>query len=244
MSMLQRGVRVIPTLALMALIALLTAACAPGGAQSSSGSDIAPKPVILQNTAPNQLDVYVILTLGGYDRQTRGATTMTISFTSGGRPVKFVGDERVTCDGKPLTRYVGAYEVSMPTASVAGKTLTCVYTSGASSASVALAVPQAPEIMTPHDGAATPRAAKTLVTYRTPPGALQGVVATGTRSKALPSPGAMTATQATIDTSALNAGAGAISLTEDLEPQALAPTTFKSLHVRGSAMTMIDVTWL
>lgn len=255
MSKRLRGLRIVPGLA---LVALLATACAPGvthstggmdsGVRQSSagsvdGSNAGPKPIILKNTAPSQLDVYLTLTLGGYDVTSRDQTAIYFSFTSAGRPVQFVGAERVVCDGKALTRYPGEFSGTMLTASVAGKTLTCVYTSGATSTSVTLAIPHAPVIVSPHDGARIPRATATTITYQIPPGSLAGVVATGHGGKALPAPGAMTATRATIDTSALANGAGAISLREDLTLPT--PTaTFRSLHVSGYAITMVNVTWL
>ncbi len=196
----------------------------------------------MKNTAPSQLDVYLTLTIGGYDVASREQTAIYFSFTSAGRPVQFVGAERVVCDGKALTRYPGEFSGTMPTASVAGKTLTCVYTSGATSTSVTLAIPQPPVIVSPHDGARIPRATTTTITYQIPPGSLAGIVATG-HGKALPAPGAMTATRATIDTSGLANGAGIISLREDLTLPT-PTTTFKSLHVSAYAITLVNVTWL
>lgn len=229
---------------LAAIVALLLTACAGNPSQTSDLHSVAPQPVVLSSTAPAKLDVSVILTLGGYDLQSRDSTTIDFGFTSGGRPVNFVGDEQVACDGASLTRYVGAYEVVVPTASISGKTVTCVYRSGATSATVTLVIPTAPDIVSPRDGARIPRGTATVLTYQTPPGMLQAVVATGPKSKALPSAGAVSATQATIDTNLLAAGAGALTLTEDLDLQTPQSTPFRSFKLQGSAMTMIQVTWL
>ena len=108
-------------------------------------------------------------------------------------------------------------------------------------------VPQAPAFLSPENQAQVRRSVHTLITYEVQGSKLLGIVALG------PGPGAKAiarldtprSMQATIDTSAFPPGAGSIVLTQSLTPQ-LAQTgaAFESISGRGTAITMIVVTWV
>ena len=55
-----------------------------------------PPPVVLKDSSPGQLAVYVNVSLGGYDASTRDGILITVNFQHDGRQVKFVAGEHVT----------------------------------------------------------------------------------------------------------------------------------------------------
>ncbi len=223
---------------------LLVAGCTGVNSAQTTDVSVAPDPIVLRDTSPGQLALFVALNMGSYDPATRDMTTIHIGIEAQNRPVQFVADEKMACQGTPLQRFIGAFDGSFPTAAIAGKPMLCAYTSGQTSATVTFTVPAAPAILLPEDNAQLPRSAHTLVQYRLTPGTLVGVVVLGTRDKAVPQPGTQSNSQAIFDTSTFSPGSGTISLTQDLSLPDLHQMGFKSLNSRGSAITMIEVIWI
>lgn len=224
-------------------LALLVAGCTGGNSGQTTDVSIAPDPIVLKDTSPGQLALFVSISMGSYDPANRDTTTIHLGIEAQGRPVQFGADEKMTCQGTPLQRFTGAFDGTFPTAAIADNPMICTYTSGQSSATVTFTVPAAPIILSPQDHAQLPRSARTPVQYRLAPGTLVGVVALGTRDKAVPQPGTQSNSQAIFDTSTFSSGSGTISLTQDLALPELHQSGFKSLASRGSAITMIEVIW-
>lgn len=213
-----------------------------------SQADRADPPLILRDPSPGQLEAFVNVTMGGYDRTTREQTTIGLGFASNGRLVQFAGQERLTCNGTslPLNNRIAVFQVAEAlTSSLAGKTFSCTYRAGTTSATLTFTIPHAPVIRSPQDLAHVPRNVNTLISYHVQGGQLLGIVALGAGAKAiahLATPGIM---QATVDTSAFPPGNGSISLTQTLDPQATQTgVPFKSLGATGTAMTTVAVTWV
>lgn len=205
-------------------------------------------PVILRNPSPRQLEVFINVTMGGYDRTTRGTTMIGLDFQSSGRPVQFAGQERLTCNGTimPLHNRIAKFDVAeVLTSSLEGKVFSCTYSAGSATATLVFTVPSAPVIRSPQDFAQLPRRTNTLISYHAQGGKLLGIVALGPFAKALAHldiPGKM---QATVDTSAFPKGPGTISLSQALAFQVTQTgVPFKSLFAGGTAMAMVDVTWI
>jgi hypothetical protein len=225
-------------------MALIVLGC--GGRQTGLDSQVGPSPVVLKDTSPGQLAVSVALNLGGYDTSTRDKTVLDVNFQQSGRPVEFTGGESVTCTGVALKRFIGSFEVTLPTASIAGRAMTCVYTSGQQSAPLTFRVPKELVILMPREHEPIPHGPRTIVTYSGDPDNTLWVVALSPNAKAIAPPDAITATSATLDTSALQAGEGSIALTD---PTSLPLTEIQGpqFHsVGGSArrMTMVAVVWV
>lgn len=225
-------------------IGLLVSGCSTPSAQSIDRSSAIPSPIILNDTAPSQFAPFVVVSMGGYDPATRDTTTIDIGFQFKGHPVQFVGDEQVSCHDTRLQRYIGAFEASFPTATIAGQPFTCLYISGQISATLTFTLPIAPVILSPPDQAQVTRSASTVVLYHVAASTTLGVVALGPQSKAVPHANAISASQADIDTSTFSPGPGFISLTQEFVFQDLHGTGFQSLDGRGTAMTMVAVTWI
>jgi len=81
------------------------------------------------------------LSVGGYDASTRDITEMAITFSSQGRPIQFVADETVTCNGVALQRGGGIFDAKVSTEAFAGKLVARTYSSGRSSATIAFVAP-------------------------------------------------------------------------------------------------------
>ncbi len=205
-------------------------------------------PVILRNPSPRQLEVSINITMGGYDRTTRGTIMIGLGFQSNGRPVQFAGQERLTCNGAimPLHNRVAVFEVAEGLTSIfEGKAFSCIYSAGSASATLVFTVPSAPVIRSPQDFAQLPRRTNTHISYHVQGGKLFGIVALGPFAKALAhldTPGKL---QATVDTSAFPKGPGTISLSQALDFQVTQTgVPFKSLFAGGTAMAMVEVTWI
>src|SRR3981081_827802 len=125
-------------------------------------------PVILRNPSPRQLEVSINVTMGGYDRTTRGTTMIGLDFQSNGQPVQFAGQERLTCNGAimPLHNRVAVFEVAEGRTSIfERKAFSCTYSAGSASATLVFTVPSAPVIRSPQDFAQLPRRTNTLISY-------------------------------------------------------------------------------
>src|SRR5712664_2562505 len=123
-------------------IAPLLIACG-GNPADLNGSQAGPSPLVLQDTSPGQLTVFVALDMGGYDAASREKTLIDVHLQHGGRPVKFVAGEQITCGGVGLTQFTGSFEGEFTTASIAGNTMDCVYRSGGQSAPLTIGIPPA-----------------------------------------------------------------------------------------------------
>jgi hypothetical protein len=224
---------------------LAASAFACGSGPPDLTSQVGPSPVVLADTSASQLNVSVRLTIGGYDTSTRDRTMIDVNFLHGEHPVQFVADERVVCAGVSLQRFTGAFEGTVATESIAGTVMTCVYTSGPQSASLSLRVPQAPVILSPRDREQVPHGANTTVTYSLQPDPTMWVIAISPQAKAVAKPDSITPTGATLDTTALQTGAGTIALTEPSLPlNGLQGTQFQSVSGGAWAATVVDVEWI
>lgn len=210
----------------------------------SSDSQAGPPPVVLADTSPGQLDLHIGVTMGGYEVSSRETTVVAIHFSSGDRSVKLVADEHLSCNGTEVPRTQGFFgELDLPTAAVEGKTLTCTYTSGATSASISTELPHAPRILSPTEGAQLVRNRSMPIHFQVDGGQLMGLVALGPSSKAIARLDPADPSQATVDTSTFKAGPGSLALTQQLAVSAQAPQ-FKSFTANGTGMTAVDVTWV
>ncbi len=209
---------------------------------------MAPAPILLRDASPRQLEAYIHITMGGYERATRETTGVDLSFSSNGRLVQFAGNEHLTCNGTAVSLHnqVASFQiVEAPTTTLEGKTYSCTYGVGGASATLTFTIPQAPAIRSPQDQAQVSRSTHTLITYQAQDGKLMGIVALSPSMKAIArvdTPGLL---QATVDTSAFPKGEGSISLTQTLAPSVTQTgVPFKSFGAQGIAMTMVAVTWI
>ncbi|MGH7761757.1 MAG: hypothetical protein ACREOY_10150 [Candidatus Dormibacteraceae bacterium] len=228
------------------VVALLAAsACACGSGPPDLASQAGPSPVVLTDTSAGRLAVSVRLTLGGYDTPTRDRTMIDVNFEHGGHPVRFVADERVACGGVPLQRFTGAFEGTVRTSSIAGALVTCVYSSGGQSAPISFLAPQPPVLLSPRDREQVPHGANTAITYRVEAGPTLWIVALSPQAKAVAKPDSITSTGATVDTTALQTGAGTIALTQPSLPlNELRGAQFESLTGGAWAATVVNVEWI
>jgi hypothetical protein len=208
-------------------------------------SSIAVDPVVLKDAPPGQLNSHVYISLGGYDVASRDRTMIDVGFTSNGRPVKFVGGQLLSCEGTPFALFTGSFEMTLPTADVAGKTMTCLYTNGQESAPLTFRVPLGPVFLSPREHDIVARSPLTTVTYTAEPSTSLTVVAFGgpPDMKASARPEATTATQATLDTTALHPGSGPMWLAEDFAPLEVQGPQFRSVAGGAHAISMVNVTW-
>ncbi len=237
-------------LALCLLAGSQLVGCGTGDSAGTSRaqSDIGAPPILLRDPSPGQLAAYLNVTIGGYERTTRGTTSVSLSFSSNGRLVQFAGHERLACNGTavPLQKQVASFQVAQaPTSTLEGHPFSCTYSAGGISATLLLTIPSAPVIRSPQDLAQVPRSPNTLITYEARGGKLLGIVALGPGAKAIAHLDTPRLLQATVNTSAFTTGAGSLSLTQMLALQVTqAGTPFKSLGAGGTAMTMVAVTWV
>ena len=243
-----------PTIYFPLLIALcllsggLLVGCGGQGAVNSQPDSVVAAPILLRDASPRQLEAYIQITMGGYERATRETTNIELSFSSNGRLVQFASNEHLTCNGVDvfLHNQVASFQiVEAPTSTLEGKTYSCTYAAGGASATLTFTVPKSPAIRSPQDQAQVSRSTHTLITYLAQGGELMGIVALSPSMKAiaqLDTPGLL---QATVDTSAFLKGEGSISLTQTLAPRInQTGVSFKSFGAAGTAMTMVAVTWV
>src|SRR5437762_10561926 len=91
---------------------------------------------------------------------------MAITFSRQGRPIQFVADETVTCNGVALQRGGGIFDAKVSTEAFAGKLVACTYSSGRSSATIAFVAPLAPAILSPEENVELARSERMLVMFR------------------------------------------------------------------------------
>jgi len=223
--------------ALLTLLAGCTGITQHGQGVSDHG---VPAPITLADTSPAHLSVEIGVNIGGYAAATRAITEIAIQFTSNGRLVQFTKGETLSCNGASPIHLTTEYDQQVATPNVAHALYTCVYTSGHSSGVIQFRVPGAPQLLSPTEGASIVRGSATPVRFQAQ-GALEGIVALGTQSKAIAhitAPGV-----AAVDTSHFAAGAGSIALTQFPAVADAAATAFASLHANCTAIAQIDVTW-
>ena len=215
---------------------------------SRSQSDVGAPPILLHDPSPGQLEAYIYVTMGGYDPTTRETTSIGLSFSSNGRVVQFAGHERLTCNGTAmlLQNQAASLQVAQaPTSTLEGRPFSCTYSAGGTSVTLLLTIPYAPVIRSPQDRAQVPRSTHTLITYEARSEKLLGIVALGPEAKAIARLDTPSRMQATVNTSTFSMGAGSLSLTQMFDLQVTQTgTPFKSLGERGTAMTMVTVTWV
>jgi hypothetical protein len=225
------------------LVAAAAFAC--GSRPPDLPSQGGPSPVVLSDTSAGQVSVSVHLNLGGYDPATRDRTMIDVNFEHLGHPVQFVADEHVVCGGVALQRFTGSFEGTLFTASIAGRPMTCTYTSGRQSAPISFYVPHAPVILSPSDRERVPHGASTTIRYTADPDTTLWVVALSPHAKAVAKPESITPTGAAMDTTALQSGAGTIALTEPSLPlNELQGAQFQSATGSAWAATVVVVEWI
>jgi len=206
---------------------------------------VGPPPVVLEDTSPSHLALSLYLTVGGYDSSTRNMTEMAISFSSRGRRVQFVADERVTCNGVALQRGGGTFDVKVSSDTFSGKLVTCTYASGRSATTATFTMPVAPTIVSPQDNVELARSTKTAVTFRIGGhSTMFYVIALGPTSKVWSYPAGTRPTQALLDTSAFSPGPGFVALSQSFDLPDLHGTGFQSVDAQGSATQQNRVTWV
>src|SRR2546421_6974455 len=106
------------------------------------GDSVAVQPTVLADSSPRNLNAAVIVSLGGYDVNTRDHALLDVNVMSGGKPVKFVAGEAISCEGRALTAYIGAFEAAFAVADLSGRTVSCTYTWPGGSAGLTFEVPR------------------------------------------------------------------------------------------------------
>jgi hypothetical protein len=211
-----------------------------------------PPPVVLDDTSPGQLAAQVHLTIGGYDPANQNVAELSIVFLHGGRWVRFVRGERLTCNGISLPGPGTAFDLKLPADTIAGKQVACTYTSGAKSATLLFTAPPVPAIVSPADRSLIDRGRATLVRFKV--GGQNTMfyitaLGTGTKNWIFPwgdPPIRATGnppTEATIDTHALAAGSGSITLVQAFNLVDLRGSEFQRVEGNGEGVEMISVTW-
>ena len=226
-------------------VALTILGCGGGQAGLHSSASY-PLSVVLKDSSPGQLAAYVNVSLGGYDASTRDRILITVNFQHDGRPVKFVAGEHVSCGEVALKPFIGGFEADASTASIAGRAMTCKYVSGEHSATFAFRVPMPLAILSPREREHVAHGPGTTVSYSGALDTTLWVVALGANAKAFAQPAAVTPTRATLDTSALHAGDGSVSVTEPnpIPLLELQGAQFHSISGWSRATTMVAVVWI
>lgn len=220
-------------------------ACGRSGTVGEYSSGPGPSPVVLQDTSPGQLTVSVVMSIGGYDAATRDRTLIDVLFRHGGLPVAFIAGEQVTCAGIAMKAFTGSFENAVPTSSVAGKTVTCIYTYGRQSAPFSFKVPAGIIILAPQERQRVPRAVGTRISFTGGVDNTLWVVAISPNMKAVAKPGDITPTSAQLDTSVLSAGQGSIALTDpnSIPVAEIQAGQFQSVTASARRMASVSVVW-
>jgi hypothetical protein len=210
-----------------------------------------PAPVVLEDSSPDQLAAQVHLTIGGYDPAAHSLAELSIVFLHQGRWVKFVRGERLTCNGITLSGPGTAFDLKVPAETIGGKQVACTYTSGAKSATLVFTAPPAPTIVSPADGSRISRSHATLVRFLVGgQNTMFYITALGPQTKTWafpagdpPTRGGNPPTQATLDTSALSAGSGSITLVQSFTLADARGDGFQRVDGNGDAVLVVSVTW-
>lgn len=229
----------------LAFMAVAFSACC-GPSHDLLSSQAEPSPVVLADTSASQLAVSVAVNMGGYDDSTRDKTSIDVFLQHNGRPVQFIEGEHVDCGGVPLTRFTGSFEAGYSTAAIAGRVMTCAYTSGQQSATFTFGVPQPLGVLSPREHERVPHGPNTVIKYGGGADNTLWVVAISPSAKAFAKPDAITATSATLDTSPLLTGDGSITLTDpnNVPLAELQGSQFQSIAGSSRRVTSIAVLWV
>jgi len=125
--------------------------------------------------------------------------------------------------------------------------ITCNYTSGISSAKLRVTVPQQPVFKSPTAGNHVVRATDTNVTYSSADGHSIQIIADNGPSRRVSANNDLEPDNdryTGLDTSALDAGPGRITLNREYAPQVLAAASFHSASLNILAEATIDVDWV
>lgn len=237
--------------------ALATPSISPSTKPSAAGSitvidQAGPPPLVLADTSPGQLAAQIHLAIGGYDPASQNLAELSIVFLHQGRWVQFVRGERLTCNGITLPGPGTAFDLKAQTETIAGKQVSCTYTSGARSATLIFTVPPRPIILSPPDGSEIRRSHATLVRFNAGGQNTMFYITAlgqGTKSWVFPFGDPPTrgtgnpSTNATIDTSALAAGSGSITLVQSFTLVGVRGVGFQHVEGNGDAVQVISVTW-
>lgn len=260
-----------PLAGVIVFSAVLIAACTPvhpGSAQTSTRSSPAskpssdrsttivdeagPPPLVLEDTSPDQLAPQVHLTIGGYDPATQNLAELSIVFLHQGRWVQFVRGERLTCNGITLPGPGTSFDLKVPAETIAGKQVTCTYTSGARSATFAFTAPPMPTVLSPAAGSHISRSHSTAVRFQVGgQNTMFYITALGPTTKSWAYPWGDPPTrgtgnppsQATLDTSALSSGLGSITLVQSFTLADIRGPGFQRIEGTGDAVHVVSVIW-
>lgn len=231
-------------LAPLILVVLAFSACAPTRAAFSR---VTPTPYYLPDTAASALDVTVSISVGGDSLSSVGAR-VSVSFSVTGHLVAFRDGETLSCDGAAAVvlssmRY-GAEDQFSPTGVGTGHPFSCTYTSKGRSASFAVVIPVAPEIIAPTEGATLPREQALPVTYQSVNGSAELDAFSGADIPPTDTSVKITdPNQMTVDTSAFVPGPGQIEIIETPVVRVIAAGSFHSFTADCGATALIHVTW-
>jgi hypothetical protein len=207
---------------------------------------------VLADTSPDQLAAQIHLTIGGYDAASQNLAELSIVFLHQGRWVQFVRGERLVCNGITLPGPGTAFDLKIPAEAITGKQVSCIYTSGARSATLVFTAPPRPIILSPADGSAIPRSHATLVRFKVGGQSTMFYITAlgqGTKSWVFPfgdppTPGTGNAsTTALLDTNALAAGSGSITLVQSFTLVDVRGSGFQHVEGNGDGVQVISVGW-
>jgi hypothetical protein len=201
-------------------------------------------PIILTDTSPGQLDLSLNLMIGGYGADTRDTVELNITFMHQGHTVQFMTGEHISCNGLPIQGYGANFNGKASTAVFAGQPITCIYTSGDTSATFSFTAPLAPAILSPQENAQVTRSTRTPIRYRISQDQPFYVIALGPNTKAWTPTAANQPNPATLDTSAFQPGAGAIALNQSFTLADLSAPDFQSAQGQGNAVYEMQVNWV
>lgn len=232
-------------LALLILVVLTFSACAP--MPVAFGRVTTPTPYYLPDTAASALDVTVSITVGSNSLSFVGAR-VSVSFSVSGHLVAFRDGETLSCGGAtPVVlssmRY-GAVGRFSPPGIGTSHPFSCTYTSKGRSASFAVVIPVAPEIITPTEGATLLREQALPVTYQSINGSAELDAFSGADIPPTDTSVKITdPNQMTLDTSAFVPGPGQIEIIETPAVRVIAAGSFHSFTAGSGDTALIHVTW-
>jgi hypothetical protein len=209
------------------------------------GSQVGPSPAVLEDTSPSQLDVLVTAQMGYID-QGADQTLIDLTFQHDRRPVKFVAGELMKCNDAPVKSFTGSFELELPTISIAGRQVKCLYRSGGQTASVSFELPPRLVILAPSSGQQIRRGTRTVVRFDGATAAELWVVALGPDAKAVAETIDVAKAMTTLDTSKVGAGDGSVTLTDplDFDMPRVDGLEFRSIRATARRTTTIPVVWI
>lgn len=220
-----------------------SATTSTGSATTSDGPS-GPGPITLKDTSPGQLALFMSLTIGGYDTATRDITELDVAFTHQGRSVQFIAGEHISCNSLAVPGYGSNFDLKAPSEIFSGKLITCMYTSGKTSATFTFTAPLAPTILSPHENAQVTHSSRMPVRYRISQDWAFYVIALDPPKKAWTPEAAAQPNPVLLDTSAFSPGPGSIAIHQFFTLPDLRGPEFQSAQGQGSAEYGIQVTWV